>query len=50
MTGRQVLVGVPPKDENGKIEFPLSILGTISGEQHVLGSVVGNSDKIQKKH
>ncbi len=39
--GRQVLVGVPPKDENGKIEFPLSILGTISGEQHVLGSVVG---------
>ncbi len=39
--GRQVLVGVPPKDENGKIEFPLSILGTISGEHHVLGSVVG---------
>lgn len=39
--GKQVLVGVPPKDENGKIEFPLSILATISGENHVLGSVVG---------
>ncbi|ENY69291.1 Alcohol dehydrogenase [Metamycoplasma auris 15026] len=39
--GKQVLVGVPPKDKNNKIEFPLSILATISGEQQVLGSVVG---------
>ncbi|WP_170108352.1 alcohol dehydrogenase catalytic domain-containing protein [Metamycoplasma auris] len=39
--GKQVLVGVPPKDEKGNIEFPLPILGTISGEHHILGSVVG---------
>nr|WP_307916929.1 hypothetical protein [Mycoplasmopsis bovis] len=51
MTGRQVLVGVPPKDENGKIEFHFNqFSGTISREQHVLGSVVGNSEiKIQKQ-
>nr|WP_307928677.1 hypothetical protein [Mycoplasmopsis bovis] len=49
MTGRQVLVGVPPKDENGKIEFPLSILGTISGEHHVLGSVVGTQNQDTKE-
>nr|WP_233750250.1 zinc-binding dehydrogenase [Mycoplasmopsis agalactiae] len=39
--GKQVLVGVSPNDANGKIEFPLSILATISGENHVPGSVVG---------
>nr|WP_307916544.1 hypothetical protein [Mycoplasmopsis bovis] len=44
------IVGVPPKDENGKIEFPLSILGTISGELSCFRIGCWHLDKIQKKH
>nr|WP_307927111.1 zinc-binding dehydrogenase [Mycoplasmopsis bovis] len=47
MLADKSIVGVPPKDENGKIEFPLSILGTISGELSCFRIGCWHLDKIQ---
>ncbi|AZZ65794.1 alcohol dehydrogenase AdhP [Metamycoplasma phocicerebrale] len=46
--GRQVLVGLPSKDENGKDEFSISIFKTVLNEREIVGSIVGTRQDLQE--
>ncbi|MGX9358169.1 alcohol dehydrogenase AdhP [Mycoplasma sp. 128] len=46
--GRQVLVGLPAKDNLGKDEFPVSVFWTVLFERELAGSIVGTRKDLQE--